>query len=277
MPLAFALAAALLATGCARKARPYTAHEAADALVKQAAQVRTARGRAWVSFRWRVEGPPGAAAPPQRKLSFPAIVAIDRDDATRPRLRIEAIDPFGSTHALLLLERDQRLQWIDYDRRAIAKARDIWSGIPLAKLPELLLGISTLPPDARVSSADAGGFEVRSGANLFHYEMDWIDPGPRLALAGIAGDLPLGRKRERYVVRYSKYLDKDDFYLPQETEILGYSRPDGIPATSGNERADVELHLAWRERRWNEKIPDAVFALPKTGLEGFTLETSIDK
>ncbi|MBI3555149.1 MAG: hypothetical protein HY074_02650 [Deltaproteobacteria bacterium] len=240
-------------SGCATRTRLYSAREAVDAISKQSSQIHTERGRAWISAR-----------SPQQKISFPAVIAVDRTDPRRPLLRIEAMDPLGATHALLILDAHSRLTWVDYDARTIYEVRNYWYGIPLARLPELLLGFLPIPDDGKVGVADADGFEVRSGGNILRYIMSWIDPGPRLALSTIEGTVHAsGGKAEKYVVQYSHFLDKDDYYLPSDSKLLGYSEVAHGPSS--------EINVAWRERRWNETIPMQVFALP-AGLEKFSRE-----
>ena len=249
--VAFLFVQLCVVSGCGPKTRLYSAHEAVEAITAQSGQIHTERGRAWISAR-----------SPQQKISFPAVIAVDRTDPKRPLLRIEAMDPLGATHALLILDTHSRLTWVDYDARTIYEVRHYWYGIPLARLPELLLGFLPIPDDGKVGAADADGFEVRSGAGTLHYIMNWIDPGPRLALGVVEGEIHAGAgKTEKYVVHYSHYLDHDDFYLPGEVKLTGFS--------NGAPEATSEIEVAWRERRWNETIPMQVFALP-AGLEKFT-------
>lgn len=232
-------------SGCATKAKPYTADEAIAALTERASKVQTVRGRAWVK-----------AKAPEQKISFPAIVAIDRTNPKAPKLRIEAIDPLGTTHSLMILEQNQKFTWIDYDRGESYVMQSTWHGLPLSKLPDLILGVATPPEGAKVISSGPDGFEAKLGPNTFAYDMRWIDPGPRLALEGVTGEVtgPRGAT-ERYAVEYSKYLDYDEFYMPEEVKLLGF--------TGGKSEPDLEIHVAWRERKWNEKIPDRVFVLPQ--------------
>jgi hypothetical protein len=219
--------------------------------------VRTVRGRAWVK-----------AKSPQGNISFAAIVAMDRSDPEHPLLRIQAVDPIGATHALLILRPEDGakkrpvLSWIDYDERRVSKVRTDWYGIPLAALAELLVGISRPPKDGVVGSVEADAFQIRSGANTFRYLMEWIDPGPRLALSSVEATLKGARGRpERYAVHYSKFMDKEDLYLPQDVDVTGSTGPD---------KTDVDFGLNWRERRWNETIPAEVFQIPR--LDGFQIE-----
>lgn len=231
--------------GCAKKIKPYTAEEAIAALTTRASKVQTVRGRAWVK-----------AKAPEQKISFPAIIAIDRTNPKAPKLRIEAIDPFGTTHALMILEANQKFTWLDYDRNESHVMRSTWYGLPLSKLPDLILGVATPPESAKVVSSSEDGFESKVGDNTFKYDMTWIDPGPRLALEGLNGEVkkPNGAI-ERYVVEYSKYLDYDEFYMPEEIKLLGF--------TSGKSEPDLEVQISWRERKWNETVPDRVFVPPQ--------------
>lgn len=201
--------------------------------------MKTVRGRAWVKARG-----------PELKISFPAIVVVDRSDKIAPRLRIEAIDPFGTLHSLMILDKSQNFTWIDFDQRQVYEMKSTWNGLPLAKLPELVLGIATVErPDPKIE-----------------YDMKWIDPGPRLALSGIVGTLKGPRNvSERYVVQYSKFLDKDDYYLPEDIVIKGY-RSSAITDAS---LPDIELSIAWRERTWNEPVPPELFNVPKSALKDF--------
>jgi hypothetical protein len=258
--LAALAATFLLGPGCAAfrpKKRVFEAREAVSALETKAAEVRTVRGRAWVK-----------AKSPQGKISFAAIVAMDRSDPDRPELRIQAVDPIGATHALLLMRLEEGgqkrlvLTWIDYDERRVSKVTTDWYGIPLSALPELLVGAPRPPKDGVVGSVEADAFEIRSGANTYRYQMEWIDPGPRLALSSVEATLkgPRGRP-ERYAVHYSKFMDKDDLYLPQDVDVTG---------STGAGKTDVDIGLNWRERRWNETIPPEVFQIPR--LEGFSAQ-----
>src|SRR5581483_350083 len=144
------------------------------------------------------------------------------------------------THALILLDSKGQFTLNDYDQNQVTRLQDTWHGLPLSRLPELLLGITSLPENGVVSSAHDDSFEVRLGNRRFLYLMRWIDPGPRLALSGIEGENSEGKK---YTVHYSHFMDKQDFYLPQEVQISG----------------DIELKITWRERSWNEQIPARVF------------------
>lgn len=196
------------------------------------------RGRAWIKARG-----------PEQKISFPAIVVVDRTDKTAPRLRIEAIDPFGTVHSLMILDRSQKFTWIDFDQRQIYRMHATWNGLPLAKLPELVLGLAT----------------ATEQPSHIEYDMKWIDPGPRLALSGLTGLIKTKTNAsERYVVQYSKFLDKDDYYLPEDVVIKGYS---GGVVTDAP--PDVELSIAWRERSWNEPVPPELFVVPATAVKGF--------
>jgi len=254
-PLAVIIAACafLFLQGCARQARPYGAKEAVSALGEQSAKIQTMRGRAWLSAKIGENGG-----------SFPALIAIDRQDLDKPKVRIEAIDPFGMTHALLILapqktgEKEPKpllLTWIDYDQKKITQIQNSWNGIPLAHLPELLIGLGAIPKSGKVGGANIDGFDVRTPEkDLIHYAMNWIDPGPRLALRQVDGTW----RGARFSVNYKKFLDKQDFYLPGEVEIKGQ-------AGQG-----VELNLAWRERTWNESSTEKAFEVPLRGLEGFS-------
>lgn len=251
---AFALSfvGSLLLLGCSPKVRHYSAREAVDAIQVKAAEVLTERGRAWINART-----------PQQKISFPAVIVVDRTNAAKPLMRIECMDPFGATHVLMMLDEKGELTLADYDQRQVYRQHGTWYGLPLARLPELLLGFSRLPDEGRVGEANSDGFLVRSGKNSFRFIMSWIDPGPRLALSGIEAELadPARGASSKYIVEYSHYLDKDDFYLPQDVKAQGFESTSAEPT--------IELSVAWRERRWNEKIPSGVFKLP-SAIQGFS-------
>ncbi|MBI3542423.1 MAG: hypothetical protein HY075_04000 [Deltaproteobacteria bacterium] len=224
-------------------------------MTAKAAEIRTERGRAWLSART-----------PEQKISFPAVIAVDRTDPGVPLLRIEAMDPFGATHDLLILDQHSQLTWIDYDQRVVYRVRRDWHGVPLARLPELLLGLAVLPKDGKVGAAGPDGFEARAGRNLFRYALEWIDPGPRLALGEVEGRLEDAKGRaQRYLVHYSHFLDKDDFYLPRDVSLAGFGA-----AGKDAEHPSLELDVAWRERRWNEPVPMQVFAVPHGTVETFS-------
>lgn len=174
-------------------------------------------------------------------------------------LRIEAIDPFGATHSLMILDAAQKFTWLDYDRNETYEMRSSWHGLPLAKLPELVLGIAAPPEGAHLAKADTpsgDGFVATLGRNTFKYDMTWIDPGPRLALKGLVGEINEGVPRpERYVVAYSKYLDTAEFYLPEEIKLSGFS-------SATLKEPDVEVQISWRERAWNEPVAPKIFVAP---------------
>ena len=242
----------LIASGCARKIRPFTADQAIEALENHSTQIHTERGRAWVS-----------AQTPEQHGSFPATIAIDRTDPLHPQMRIEATDLLGSTHELILLSARGRLTWVDFDEHKIYFATDYWHGLPLVGLPDLLLGLADVPKTAKVSGVDADGFTARLGKTSIRYLMTWIDPGPRLALSGVEGEVhPTRATTESYSVHYSKYMDTQDFYLPQEASLKGMR----------NGQSMLELHVAWRERTWNEPIDSRAFVLPKSLIGKFQTE-----
>lgn len=177
-------------------------------------------------------------------------MVIDRTDHAKPKLRIEAMDPLGATHALMILDEKRRFTWIDYDNRQIHEIRERWHGLPLAKLPDLLLGLAPLPEDGKVAAADADGFEVRTQGTLLKFFMTWIDPGPRLALSGIDGTV----QAERYHVAYSQFLDNDEFYLPRRVKLESFTGTVSDPT--------IEMQIDWRERKWNEPISEQLFKIP---------------
>lgn len=237
--------------------RPYTSKEAVAALKTLSDQISAIKGRAWLSLKTA-----------ETKISFPATIVIDRKT---PRLRIEAMDPFGSTHALLLLRPSAKsagldFTMVDFDHHEIYEARDSWYGLPLNQFPNLLLGLASFPDNGAVGAAGPDGFEIRSGKNTFRYAMTWIDPGPRLALESIEGEVLRSRGAERYVVLYSKYLDKKDFYLPEVAEVKGYA----VGASAQEPR--VEVKITWRERDWNGEVSDKAFVFPEEALKGFSRE-----
>jgi hypothetical protein len=239
-------------SGCAPKVKRFTSQEAIDALNKQASQVTSVRGRAWVSVKSeRATGDKKA-----EKISFPAVVVVDRADPRNPKLRIEGMDPLGATHDLMVLDESSNLTWVDFDSKSISKIKEGWYGIPISKLPDLLLGIAHFGANAVTSAADADGFEVRAANARIRYLMRWIDPGPRLALDGIDATFNDGKK---YAVHYSKFLDKADFYLPQEAKVEGHTGD-----------AKVEINVAWRERAWNNIIPAQVFQIPESVRKEFS-------
>jgi hypothetical protein len=227
---------------CAHAPKPYSAREAVAALSAKAAELRTARGRAWISARV-----------PEQSISFPANIAIDATNPSDPKLRLEAMDPLGATHALMVVS-GGRLTWVDFDNQRVYEMRERWHGIPVRQLPGLLFGASAPPDEGTVGAAGENGFELRTDGGTYRYEMRWIDPGPRLALEGIDARLLSGKKEHPYGVRYSKFLDKPDLYLPQEVELTA---------------KEVEIKLAWRERYWNEGVPAQAFVIPRAATEGF--------
>lgn len=245
--------------GCAHKVRSYSAHDAIDALSAQSGLIKTERGRAWVSVRM-----------PEQKISFPAVVVVDRTDQIHPKLRIEAMDPIGSTHALMILDGGGKLTWVDYDARRISEMKDSWHGLPLVRLPELLLGISSIPSQGRVRAFGGqpgeSGIEVKIGKNLFRYHMEWREPGPKLALSGMVGEIFQGNEREKYVVGYSHFLDKSDFDLPEKCELRGFT---GGEAAKSDAKASIEIDVDWRERQWNEAIAEQAFIIPP-GVRSFS-------
>ncbi|MEW6055607.1 MAG: hypothetical protein AB1540_03260 [Bdellovibrionota bacterium] len=238
--------------------RPFSSQQAVEFLEKQSASIRTERGRAWIRMRSA-----------DQKLSFPAIIVIDRSNPVAPLLRIEAMDPLGVTHALMLLDSNRNFLSIDFDQRRYFSAQGTWYGLPLDQLPDLLLGLLALPGHHKLEQSDEQGFRVSSDHGRFRYEITWIDPGPRMALKKIDGEIErkAGRK-EKYIVEYSKYLDVPDFYLPQEVNLKSYSQ-----ASKPEDQPDLEVHIAWRERRWNEEIPAQVFSLSPDFLRGFSKES----
>lgn len=229
-------AAAGVVAGCARKVQPFSAKQAVEALEEQSSKIRSVRGRAWISART-----------PEGKISFPAVIALDRGQP--PRARLEAIDLVGTTHVLMVLDASSRFTWVDFDRGETTRMSGSWHGLPLGKLPDLLTGTATFPVNATIGSVKDDAFDVRTLSYSIRYLMTWIDPGPRLALNGVDGEVP-GR-RERYVVTYSKFADTPDFYLPTVISVKGFQGGRSDPA--------MELEISWRERRWNENIPAEVF------------------
>jgi hypothetical protein len=229
-------------TSCSKKIRIFSAKEAVDALSVQAAKVQTVKGRAWVT-----------AHSSDNKGSFPAIIAIDRTNPKKPLMRIEATDPFGATHALLILDKNMRFSWTDFDAKDTMSIKGNWHGIPLSRLPDLLIGISTLPEEGVVSSATEDSFEVRASQLSMVYLMSWIDPGPMLALNGINAEVDSIHK-EKYIVQYSHYLDKADLYLPQDVELSGYR--------GSIDKPQIEVKVNWRERKWNEPLSPDLFVKP---------------
>lgn len=178
-------------------------------------------------------------------------------------MRIEALDPVGSTHVLVVLAvpaaaREQRLTWVDFDHRRVYEQSEAWHGVPLSSFPGLILGLASLPEAGRVGAASGDRFEVRTKSATIEYLMEWLNPGPRLALQEISA---IFNPNEKYDVRYSKFLDKADFFLPSRVELNG-SSPSGT----------IEMRIDWRDRRFNEEIPPEAFQVLKSSIEGFTHE-----
>ncbi len=287
-------------SGCAHRKiqKPFTAEQAKQSLLEKSQKIQTVKGRAWLYIKT-----------PQDTLSFPALVAIDRNNLKTPLLRIEAIDLLGATHVLLLLDSKEEFHWINLDKKERKKLKKDWYGIPLKYLPDLILGL------AAPSETD----------HLVQYEFEWIDPGPQLALSKIEGQiqpelLRLERKRveqppealargsdasgsnldttrsnvkatqynEKYIVTYTHFKDKADFYLANKVTLRVVSdlrpnlslaqqmssRPDWIRSRSHAphvsapdvkapanppENSKIEASIEWRERKWNEEIPSEAF------------------
>lgn len=246
---------ALLAAplGCTRHVRRFSPHEAVSALNKKSAAIQTVRGRAWIK-----------AYGPQQKISFPAVIVVDRTIPQKPMMRIEASDPFGTVHGLMILDSDQRFTWIDFDQGRYYEMHSTWNGLPLAKLPELLLGVSSFSEvEHRFEGSSGDSILFRSPESTVSFLMSWIDPGPMLALSGLSGEF----KSQRYRVEYSHFLDKEDFYLPSNVVVKGYGATQHVGKPSDQSKLglepDVEFDIRWREREWNAKIAPELFILPR--------------
>ena len=239
-----ALLTFFLVTGCTKKIK-FSSREAVDQIQAQVVDFKTVRGRAWVSAKSN-----------DQSISFPAIIAIDRTNPKKPLMRIEGTDQLGATHALLVLEPSQKLIWIDFDHEERMVIPRQWAGIPVGDLPDLLLGAVRLPERGVVSAAGEDGFEVRSGQSSYQYGLSSIDPGPRLVLSSVRAtmvDHTVAKGREaKYEASYSKFLERDQFYLPQEIHLMG-------EVVGGKQPGKLELKINWRERTWNEKIDAGIF------------------
>jgi hypothetical protein len=205
-----------LLSGCAHKKTTTDINLVRTELDAQQTQVKTMKGRAWVTVR--SQNGNGA--------SFPVVVAIDR---TSPegfsKLYLEITDLVGETRSRVIIPAKEALVWEDFDAPAelrIRRFKKTWRGLPVALLPEVLLGL--LP---------------KSAAGVIP-EAQWIEPGPRPVLSNLKGKV----EGKDFEVNYKSYGDHLSFYLPNELDLKS---------------TEVSLHLSWRERQWNVPLAPKLF------------------
>jgi hypothetical protein len=244
-----ALSAALF-NGCG-KPQPVTPSSALKALKDQAAGATACRGRAWVSVKSA-----------EQKASFSGVVVLDRADPQKPRLRIEALDPVGGLHHLMLVDgaRDT-LDWADFDGGLWRSGKGQWRGIAIRMLPHLLMGSFepaqlaafgfTAPQVSAAEGAEAVTFR-RSGSagDPLVLGLGWVTPGPRLLLSSVSTSVKEGQGLRHVQVVYGRFGESRDHNAPQDVTLTV--------------EPDFELKLAWREREWMAEAPAAdLFQVPE--------------
>lgn len=216
-------------------------------------------GRAWVSIR----SPEGSA-------SFSGIVVIDLTRDGVGRFRVEALDPFGTMHHLMVLGEDQVLRWVDYDSQTYRIIKKAWQGVPLKLMSYLFVGVI---PIEKLKLFGLGKFRVQGEdvnasveSLLIDFEqgadyllgMDIADTSKKLALSKITAQVDSGGKQQQMSVGYTGFGDKKNFYMPQN-----------ILLSVG---ADTELSLNWKDRDWNEVQDPNIFKVSESDLKGFARE-----
>ena len=183
-------------------------------------------------------------------------------------MRIEALDPFGTLHHLLIFS-NKKLRWIDYDSSAYRVASEKWQGIPIQLMPHFFLGVL---PMKKLKQLDLGEVSLEGGnlgeielfnarfANFgsFSFFMNWLTPGPRLVLSKIESSIMERDQVRPLVANYQNHSDRKNFFTPQSFTL-----------TVGD---DVEINLSWRERSWNEVVEENLFKVDEKTLKGFVRE-----
>lgn len=164
-------------------------------------------------------------------------------------MRFEAVDPFGATHALVVLDPQLKLTWIDFDRKESSSFVQSWHGVPLEWLPDFLLGIAPFPTDGKIIGKMDDGFSIRSKRAELTYHVYWGGANAPYALEEIQATHVDSGADEKVFAEYSKFLGDDDHRLPARVEIMG----------SEHGKEQIKILIQWRDRKWNENLPDALF------------------
>ncbi len=183
--------------------------------------VKTISGRAWVSVR--VDG---------KKASFSGVVLIDRTEAKKGKIRLEALDPFGMLHHLIVLDGEQKtLVWTDHDEKVVRTAQNSLRGMPLAILPNLLAGVSPLSEleslELSYVVADRGGINVLK------------------TVSGKITDEQADSKESIVAVLYEKFSTRKEYDLPKSVSM--------------NIGEGVSITLDWRSRAINKDLRPELF------------------
>lgn len=175
---------------------------------------------------------------PEGSASFPAEVFIDR---MRKTFKLEASDPLGAVHAVLLLK-EGRLLVVDYDQRKKTWVGSHWQGIPVSEIVDFLSGVTDVGRDGKVSRADADGFSVVRGNRTDRYDLVWSESG-QASLARCEVTLPT----KHFEARFEGHA-KDENDLPTFVNVTDFGQ--------------FQLELKWRNREFNQPIPIEVFQEP---------------
>ncbi len=233
-------------SGCATN--PIRLDEASDAkalvqVEEQSRSLKTVKGRAWI----RMESPEG-------KFSFPADLAIDRTK-DYPQMRLEVFGPFGSTVALVIINKDTRgkirMTWKDYKRQKTYRFFEQWHGLELSLMPDLLLGLSPKNIiDFKIwSDRGAGRYEQNTLEYNLYYNLIFNTINSRWLINTIEGFSKKLRNKDKepvhYTVQYSGFSESKDFFIPREIELLS--------------NMSILVKLSWRDSQWNESLPAEAF------------------
>jgi outer membrane lipoprotein-sorting protein len=221
----------IFAVGCQTAKKPQHSTGFYEAGDQTQQHVKSMSGRSWVSVRSS-----------GRKASFVGVVLYQRDGKGAGYLRIEALDPFGVMHHLILIDGNEgSFSWYDHDQKTLRRAKEKWHGVPLWLLPHLMVG---LVPESSLT---------RLG-----YDFITQKQGPYVVYQSIRGHLDSMPQATNVGVTYERYEKIQEFSLAKRITLKADK--------------DFSMELEWRSRELNRELSESLFRSPEH-TEAFKNET----